>query len=137
LQTSSGKYNWLASSAIVHGRNQGGQEEARSFWRRGRETTIFVTNVQLTTQKGTTLFVNKSNAATGTLTVNPICTLDDPDEGKDGEAKGGPVNEAAETCGQVRVEITMNFDVRRRALMIEDGPQCPRNDDSAGEITIN
>jgi hypothetical protein len=68
-----------------------------------------------------------------------MCTLDDPDEGQDGEAKGGPMNEAVETCGQAGVEIKINFDIRRRALMIKDGPQCPspRDDDSAREFAIN
>jgi len=57
--------------------------------------------------------------ATRGLEVNAISRLKDPDEGQDGEGEGGPVDEGG------------------RALVIEDGPQGPRDDESTGKITLD
>jgi len=52
------------------------------------------------------------------FTVDTIRPLQDPNEGQNGEGEGRPVNEGV-------------------ALMIEDGPQSPRDDESARKVSID
>jgi len=73
----------------------------------------------LTRQEGTALLVRESNAAASALAVKAIRCLEDPNEGQDGKGEGGPVDEGG------------------GALVIEDGPQGPRDDESAGKITLD
>jgi len=56
--------------------------------------------------------------ATSALAVKAVSRLEDPNEGQDGKDEGGPVDEGGGT------------------LVIKDGPQGPRDDESAGKITL-
>lgn len=47
------------------------------------------------------------------------------------------MNESVETCGQVEAVDDVKFGVLRGTLMIKDRPQCPGDDDSAGEVTLS
>jgi len=76
-------------------------------------------NHQSTTQEGTALLIGKGDTVTGALAVETISGLEDPNEGQDGEDESRPVDEA------------------RGTLVIENGPQCPRDDESAREVTLN
>ena len=72
-------------------------------WTTRRYKTFLLSGVvfidqSTTTQKGTTLFVGESDAASGALSVHAIRPLEYPNEGQDGESESGPVNEATEIC---------------------------------------
>lgn len=75
--------------------------------------------------------------ASSALTVYAIRGLEDPNEGQDGEGEGGPVNEAAGNCGQVKLLRGDDFDVRGGALVIKDCPQGPGNNKGARKVTID
>jgi hypothetical protein len=74
--------------------------------------------------------------ASGALTVHAIRRLKDPNEGKDGEGEGGPVNEAAEILSFWVGEQRSSY-VRRGALVIKDSPQRPGDDESTRKVAIN
>lgn len=71
-----------------------------------RKNTMFVISMTelpavtvccgLTTQEGTALLVGEGDAPTGALAIKAVSSLEDPNEGQDGEGKGGPVDKAAE-----------------------------------------
>ena len=56
------------------------------------------------TQEGTAFLVGESDPVTGVLAVGTIGSLENPNEGQDGEGESGPVNEAANVWGQVEFQ---------------------------------
>jgi len=94
-----------------------GKVQRSLFWLTRSPTAI--ADRELTPQEGTALLVGERDVTTGALAVKAISRLENPNEGQDGEDEGGPVDEGGGT------------------LVIEDGPQRPGDDESAGKVTIN
>lgn len=85
----------------------------------GENIIVIINRESTTPDEWTALLVGKSNGAGRALAVNAIQPLKDPNEGKNGECEGGPVNEG------------------RRTLMVKDCPQRPGDDYGTGEVTID